>query len=321
MSQAPVQLFVRDVMVWTDTAAIPVLPSARSLEVLLQIRKAPRLDLNDPKSWRVRPHRELDAKNDKDLMLITDKPPSGYWPVFAGESFDIWRADTGTYYAWANPTKVVKALQVKRLRSSRLADSAFSELPPEILNDPRTLPCHSPRIVFRDITKASNRRTVIAALIPPGVFVQHTAPYLVWIRGDETDQAYLLGILSAIPFDWYARRFAELHLSYNVFNPLPVPRPPTNGGLRSRVVAIAGRLACQDGRFAKWAARVGVVCGLLAEDEREDLVHELDAVVAHLYGLTEPDLRHIFETFHVGWEYGERLEATVAHYRAWRDRP
>lgn len=320
MAQEPGRLSVRDVMVWTDTAAIPVLPSAGSLEVLLQIRKAPRVDLNDPGSWKVRPHTELHATNDKHLMLVTDKPPSGYWPVFAGESFDIWRPDTGTYYAWANPAKVVKALQVKRLRSSRLTGSAFSELSPGVLNDPRTLPCHSPRIAFRDITKASNRRTLIAALIPPTVFVQHTAPYLMWIRGGETDQAYLLGILCAIPFDWYVRRFAELHLSYNVFSPLPVPRPPLHDSLRHRVAAIAGRLACQDRRFTKWAAGVGAVCGPLAADEKEDLIRELDAVVAHLYGLTELHLRHIFETFHEGWEYGERLEATTVHYRAWRAR-
>jgi hypothetical protein len=50
------------------------------------------------------------------------------------------------------------------------------------------------------------------------------------------------------------------------------------------------------------------------------MIHELDAVVAHLYGLNENQLRHIFETFHEGWDYAQRLEETFKHYRAWQAR-
>jgi hypothetical protein len=112
----------------------------------------------------------------------------------------------------------------------------------------------------------------------------------------------------------------EISLNFHIFNPFPVPRPSRKDPLWKRVVEIAGRLSAQDRRFKKWAAAVGVECGPLPGDEKDDLIHELDAVVAHLYGLTEPHLHHIFETFHEGWEYGERLEATAAHYRAWRAR-
>jgi hypothetical protein len=47
----------------------------------------------------------------------------------------------------------------------------------------------------------------------------------------------------------------------------------------------------------------------------------LDAVVAHLYGLSEPQLTHIFETFHEGWDYQDRLRATLKHFAAWRGKP
>ena len=47
------------------------------------------------------------------------------------------------------------------------------------------------------------------------------------------------------------------------------------------------------------------------------MIHELDAVVAHLYGLSEPQLVHIFETFHEGWDYSARLEETIRHYQEW----
>ena len=44
------------------------------------------------------------------------------------------------------------------------------------------------------------------------------------------------------------------------------------------------------------------------------MIDELDAVVAHLYGLNEHQL-HIFQTFHPGWDYGSRLDAVLHHYR------
>ena len=61
------------------------------------------------------------------------------------------------------------------------------------------------------------------------------------------------------------------------------------------------------GAASRWCA--------LAADEKEDMIHELDAVVAHLYGLSEPQLVHIFETFHEGWDYHERLEGVFRHFR------
>ena len=63
-----------------------------------------------------------------------------------------------------------------------------------------------------------------------------------------------------------------------------------------------------------------VHCRKPKDDEKNDMIYELDAVVAHLYGLTEPQLRHIFETFHEGWEYEERLEPTLVHFTKWQTR-
>ncbi|MCZ7531728.1 MAG: hypothetical protein M5U31_16195 [Acidimicrobiia bacterium] len=53
----------------------------------------------------------------------------------------------------------------------------------------------------------------------------------------------------------------------------------------------------------------------VAETAKSDFIAELDAVVAHLYGLDERDVRHIFETFHEGWDPQQRLDAVLAHFR------
>lgn len=128
------------------------------------------------------------------------------------------------------------------------------------------------------------------------------------------DEAFLLGVLSSIPLDWYARRFVETHLNFYVFCPFPVPRPARDNRFWRRAVSLAGRLGAPDDRFAEWAEAVGVECGPLAPDEKQDMIHELDAVVAHLYGLTAAQLTHIFETFHEGWDHEERLRATLKHF-------
>jgi hypothetical protein len=316
----PLRFPVRDVLSWTDTAALPLLPTEQSGEVFLQLRKSPRLDRNEIGEWRVRPYAELHATNDKKIMKLADDCPEGYWPVFKGESFDIWEPDTGRYYAWADPEKVMKAVQKKRVNSAKLARSAFSEFPANWVRDPETLPCLRPRIAFRDVTRATDSRTVRAALLPPKVFITNKGPYFLWPRGDAKDEAYLLGVLCSLPLDWYSRRFVEISMNYHILNAFPVPRTTRDNPLWQRIVVLAGRLASPDVRFRQWARAVGVECDRLEDDEKEDMIHELDAVVAHLYGLNENQLRHIFETFREGWDSVQRLEETLKHFRAWQAR-
>ena len=314
---SPAKFRRSEVLAWNDSASLPLLPDEDSIGVFAQLRKAPRLDLNVLGQWRARPDSELHATNQKNLMdLVSDDCPDGFWPVFKGESFDLWNPDTGKYYAWADPAPACHWLQKKRLRAGKSTrDSAHREFPFEHLLNPKTLPCFAPRVAFRDVTNRTNRRTVIACLIPPEVLIGNQAPYLLWPRGDERDQAFILGILSSIPFDWYARRFVETHVNYFVFNPFPIPRPERDCALWRRVVAIAGRLACPDDRFGTWAEDVGVDCGPLGADEKEDMIHELDAVVARLFGLDEAQLVHVFETFHSGWDYQDRLDNVLTHFQ------
>ena len=136
-------------------------------------------------------------------------------------------------------------------------------------------------------------------------------------RGDKKDEAFLLGVLSSIPLDWYARRFVETNVNFFILNPFPIPRPDPNNSLWRRAVELSGRLACPDDRFSEWAAKVGVDFGALDADDKQDKIQELDAVVAHLYSLSEPQLIHIFATFHTGWDYQSRLSAVLKHYHAW----
>ncbi len=312
VDEKPAEIAVADFLSWSEGASFPLLPTARSVEIFIKLRQHPRLD-SAGDDWRPRPVREFDATNDKRHFIFdADDGPRYAWPVYKGESFNLWAPDTGIYYAWVDPGEIVEVLQQKRLRQQRLARSAFSGFPRAWATNTATLPCRRPRIAFRGITNRTNQRTVIAALVPPRLVLTNAAPYLLWPQGDERDEAYLLGVLSSIPLDWYARRVVEVNLNLYLFNAFPVPRPGRDDPDRRRVEEIAGRLAAVDRRYADWAGAVGVPVGGVPAGEREPLLAELDAVVARLYGLTESELTHVFETFHAGWNYAPRLAAVWA---------
>ena len=52
-----------------------------------------------------------------------------------------------------------------------------------------------------------------------------------------------------------------------------------------------------DDRFAAFAAEASVDCGELMATQRNDMRAEIDALVAHAYGLTADELRFIFTDF------------------------
>ena len=325
-SKNPESFTYKEVRQWNDTVSLPLLPTADSPEVFAQLRKAPRLDNNIYNiyrggGWRARPDAELHPTAQKYLMDLENKEcPEGFWPIYKGGSFNLWTPDTGSYYAWASPEPVLDFLQRKRFRAKNNQRSAHSEFPLRYLQDRKTLPCYRPRIAFRDVTNRTNQRTVIACLVPPNVFITGKGPYFLWPHGDEKDQAFLLGILSSLHLDWYARRFVETSVALFIMNSFPIPRPDRENILWQRVVQLAGRLACPDNRFADWANKVEVNCGPMDESEKEDHIYELDAVVAHLYGLSQAQLVHIFETFHDGWDFEQRLSAVLRHYQSWKTR-
>ena len=240
----------------------------------------------------------------------------GRWLVYSGAAFDIWEPDTGNHFASVDADVITGHLQAKRLRQHKTSSSAFSDLPSTVIENAATLPCCRPRIAFRDVTKQDNTRTVVAALVPGEVVLTNKAPYLLFVEGTARDEAYLLGVLSSMILDWYARRVVELSVNFYLLNNFPVPEHYDDDPVAARVVTIAGRLAAVDDRYASWAAEVGVEVGTVTDKAtREELICELDACVAHLYGLDEEDLAVIYRTFHVGIDYSERRKRVLEHFR------
>ena len=317
MTEAPQRLAVEDFSRWADGAPFPLLPRPDSIHVFLKLRSHPRLDAPGG-DWQFVPLRELHTNDNKSMFDFDLIHPTGDVPVLTGGSFNLWRPDYGQPYAYAKVSEIIPYLQKRRRRQIRLAASAFYGMPADWAADLRTLPYQRPRIAFRDVCRATDSRTMICALLPGRVLLVEKAPYLLHRRGEKVDESYLLGILSSLPFDWYTRRYVELKMSYGFLNAFPVPRPDRNDPLRLRVAQVAGRLAAVDSRYDSWAAEVGVSVGsVVGEAAKGDLIAELDALAAHLYGLARPDVEHIFETFHRGRDDRHRLAAVLAHYDRW----
>lgn len=300
---------------WSSSAAFPLIPDAASADVFRQMRRSPRFDHPRP-DWEFRPLQgDLNATSEKRVLEFDVDAPRGRIPVVTGASFNLWNPDAGPPKAYGEPVVLRAHLADKLSRSAKLARSAYNGLK----FGKGVLPLDSPRIVFRDITRATDSRTVLAALLPPGTAAMEKAPVIVQRQGGAVETAALLGVMSSIPFDWYMRRWVELKLSFELLNPSPVPTVDTDQPAGARLVEVAGRLAAVDDRYAEWAAEVGVPVGSIKTPaEKDDLIAELDALVSLHYGLTENQVEHIFATFHRGWKYEPRLEAVLQHYGTWK---
>jgi len=160
---------------------------------------------------------------------------------------------------------------------------------------------------WRDITNATNERTVIASVIPRAG-VGNNMPLMFFAPSDaKGTQAALLGNLCALVFDFVARhKVGGTHLNYFIYKQLPVlsqdrytaaalefivPRvlelTYTAYDLKPWADDLAAydlRLAAERGRPFAWNP-----------ERRAQLRAELDAYYAKLYGLTRDELRYILD--------------------------
>lgn len=142
------------------------------------------------------------------------------------------------------------------------------------------------RLVFRDIARSNDERTMIAALAPPGTVFGHTATVekTPWRRRPE-DAALLCALFNSFPFDWLIRQKAATHLSLYLLADLPLPR---------FTPAQAGFLA--------------TAAGAPDQAPDRDLRARMDAVVARAYGLD----RAMYDRVLAGFSHRSWPEAPVA---------
>ena len=186
---------------------------------------------------------------------------------------------------------------------------------------------------FRDITNATNERTFVCSLIPDAVGVGHTTTLLYAERGCMPG-AVLLGMVTSIPFDYIAKqKVGGTHVSINYAKQFAILTPEQiPDWAEAEIVERVAELCYFNHDLEGWMnelwhdeemtddIRTGILdrleeCNglyfdddkfpmpefsnvqpfIYNEDRRALAQAELDAIFAHLYGLSTEDLRYILD--------------------------
>jgi hypothetical protein len=267
---------------------VPLLPSQPAASLLQKLRESGTLFPRGGGRWLCFPTREFDETDDKKLW----EGATDGLPLWKGESFD-------QYHPHGAEARFCPLTDKARARAKRSRAGSESILAAEVPLKDRVA-AHlaeavRSRVGFRDVTNRTNSRTVVAALIPAGTLLVNSVRYLVFLNDRDLDRACCLGLLNSLAFDWQARRFVETHLNYFILEGLRVPT--LSDEAFAAVARAAARLSCPDERFADFAEAADVESGPLNAEERDELRAEIDALVAHAYGLNEDELELVFSDF------------------------
>ena len=197
----------------------------------------------------------------------------------------------------------------------------------------KRLPIHQRWVVgFRDITNATNERTMIATIAPWAGF-GHTLPLLVPDPDiSPTDAACLVANLNSLPLDHVTRlKLPGPHVTWYIVEQLPVIAPQDYdrafGDLTARALVRDHvlRLTYTAHDLEPFARDLGYEGDPFIWDpvERRQLRARLDALYFHLYGLSEDDADYILDQFPVLRKNEEKAhgryltrDLALGHYRA-----
>ena len=265
----------------------PPLCSLAEADLLVRIRTGDRFPHGSGGRWSCFPVAELHETKDKKLWR--DGGDASLWK---GASFRQYDPHGNKARPCPTSGELLKKVRKSRpgLRSLLAQNVVLEDRRRAVLDD-----LGRPRVAFHDVARATDPRTVIACMVPKGVFLSNTAPYLSFPTGDARGRAACLGVMNSLPFDWQARRFVELHVNFFLLEALYVPTLSDDD--YDRIARAAARLSAVDDRFADFARETGVECGPITARERTALRFEIDARVARAWDLSPDDLGVMYDNF------------------------
>jgi hypothetical protein len=108
---------------------------------------------------------------------------------------------------------------------------------------------------------------------------------------------YVVAQMNSMVWDFVVRRKVGAHVTKSIMATLPVADVPLNEGPGKSVVDISARLTCRTPEFDELADVLRVECGPLSKEQERTMRAELDARIAHLYGLSAEQLELILADF------------------------
>jgi hypothetical protein len=236
--------------------SVPEVPDATALAILSGIsQRVP--PLADASGWGMRFGRELNATEDRGHFVPRAWPPGApapahLLPIVEGKLLSPFQVALDR-----------TAVAIARKAAAGLAGADAGR---------------HPRIAYRDVASATNRLTLIAAILPAGTISTHTV-FVSKRALDEPSTWCLLGLLNSLVANYLVRRHVTTHVTTALMSRLPVPRPAPGSPAFARMAALSHSLAV-----------TGIEAGAGA-------YAELNAMAADLYGLTDAQYEYIVATF------------------------
>jgi len=333
----PVCFSFRDLALFNpNTGTIPTFTDARDAEILLKVyRRHPILlrekdgkPVDNP--YGIRVFTQFHMSNDsKHFVRAHALEQAGYrWeagsyvgeaggiekrfvPLFEGKSFSI--LDARFNHITPDGKGIACAAEEKQSPDffPRVRYYVAEET---VREDYRKHGITSPVVLgFRDITNATNIRTMIASVLPRVAF-GHTLNLMIL---SEKNLALLICVFSSHLFDYFARKKLQgVHLSLFQLYQLPVISPERfeekgpDGYATIREYLVTRLIPClkDNGAFEPFLRELGYTGPMGGWNERERLqaMAEIDAVIAKLYGLDIDDVTDIFSTFPIERQQQEK---------------
>ena len=236
---------------WSPDLSIPEVPDATALAILSGIScRVPALGAEA--GWNVRFGRELNATDDRPHFVRLANSQRRLLPIVEGKLLAPFQVHVDRATAGVAPRV-----------ASRLLDRE---------------PFRRPRLAYRDVASATNKLTLIAAMLPGGTVSTHTV-FVLKTPLDERSQWCLLGLLNSFVANYLVRLQVMTHVTATLMARLPVPRPATDAAEFAALVDLS-----------KTLARDGI-------DQASEAYARLNAIAARLYGLTESQFRYVAGTF------------------------
>lgn len=292
--QIPVELVRR---LSPDSLSIMEFKSKLDIAIAEKALQFPLLGEEIDDKWNVRLTAEFHMTNDSGLFKMS--PGEGRLPLYEGKMIWLFDDRFAQERYWVDEKQGRKALLGKDHDSRQVLDYQRY------------------RCGIRAVASNTNERSLVSSVIPAEVFCGNSVLTTVTSLLDDHQTVFLVAVLNSLVVDALLRMKVTTNINMFYLYQLPIPRLTKNDLVFKRIVERAARLICTTPDFDALAKAVGMSdhkSGATNATERTRLRAELDALVAHLYGLTEEEFSHILISFPLIDR--STKDATLAAYKA-----